>query len=479
MRLTRLFLGLAVFSLLFFHPDFSRFENSAHAATASSAVAAPSASASNRGHISIDPRVMKARTLFNEKNFAGALEILRKIEFGRRNWKDIQFLRGMAAMESAVQTEPGDVRDALLAESVTAFRRILDADPELTRVRLELARVLYIQEDDEAAKEHFERVMVSDVHPNIKVNAQIFLDSIHQRRRLKWNFGMGLTRDTNIDSTSKERVVNFPRRDYLALRQVQFNLPKVDSGLGVSVSTGFDYSEPVSGKWVYSGEIFRSEYKGRQYDRMVMYADAGPRWFFNGGRQRLTLTGTVRRDWSGYDIPHFFEYGGRLQTMQFVGRDWQLVQSLSVSQRLFRQKFQRNSGGIARLSFDAYHRLNAVTRVNFGASTGWNRPRNKRMRNRTYGARIGTSRDFGGGITLGGSLSYTKTSYWGSGGTLTKDFGKRTDQNSSAQITLNKRDLTVRGFSPRLVFSRNRLRTNAAARSYNRNLIEIKVNRQL
>ena len=208
MRLTCLFVGLAIFS---FHPDLPCFYNSAHAATASTAEAS---STSNNDHMSVDPRVVEARALLNDKKFGEALEILRQIEFGRRHWKDIQFLRGMAAVESGIRTEPGDQRDALLAEAVTAFRRILDADPELTRVRVELARTLYMQQDDAAAKEHFERVMVSDVHPNMKANAQSFLDSIHGRKSLKWSFGMGITRDTNLESTSTECVVEFARQEH-------------------------------------------------------------------------------------------------------------------------------------------------------------------------------------------------------------------------------------------------------------------------
>lgn len=477
MRLTCLCVGLAIFSFLSFHPDLPCFDNSAHAATASTAEAS---STSNNDHMSVDPRVAEARALFNGKKFGEALAILRQIEFGRRNWKDIQFLRGMAAVESGIRTEPGDQRDALLAEAVTAFRRISDTDPELTRVRLELARTLYMQQDDVAAEEHFERVMVSDVHPNMKANAQRFLDSIHGRRSLKWSFGMGITRDTNIESMSTERIVEFARPlGQFSLKQLEFNLPEVDSGLGVSTSIGFVHSKFESGKWVYRGDIFRSEYKGRKYDRMVLSGSAGPRWFFNGGRQRLSISGTLRRDWTGNDIPLFFEYGGRIQTTQFVGSDWQFTQSLSISQQQFRKKFRRNTAGVLSLDSDAYYRLNDTTQVNFGASTGWSRPRNRLARNRSYSARAGVSRDFGWGMTLGARLSYKKTSYWGSGGLITKDLKKRTDKQTSVQLLVNKRDFQIKGFSPQLVFSRNKLDTNAPARSYKRKLVEIRVNRQL
>ena len=96
-------------------------------------------------------------------------------------------------------------RDYRRAEAM--FRRILDRDPGLLRVRLELARTLYMERKDEQADYHFG--LAAGEHPPTSVLRNIlrFREAIRSRRSWRFNLDFGIAPDSNINSaTDKESV---------------------------------------------------------------------------------------------------------------------------------------------------------------------------------------------------------------------------------------------------------------------------------
>ncbi|MDE2789056.1 MAG: hypothetical protein OXI81_01350 [Paracoccaceae bacterium] len=80
--------------------------------------------------------------------------------------------------------------------------------PDLVRVRLELARTLFLKGKDRLAKQHFEPVLASDPPAAVRANAQRFLDQIRARKRWTVNLGFALAPDTKIGAVSGGRTVN-------------------------------------------------------------------------------------------------------------------------------------------------------------------------------------------------------------------------------------------------------------------------------
>ena len=75
------------------------------------------------------------------------------------------FHLGMTALELAGQAGRNVDRRELYDKAIEAFRAILVNRPELTRVRLELARVFFLKGQDGLAKRHFEVVLAGVVPP--------------------------------------------------------------------------------------------------------------------------------------------------------------------------------------------------------------------------------------------------------------------------------------------------------------------------
>ena len=111
-------------------------------------------------HLSKDPRVNDARKLVDERRYDEALERLRTFAVGHPDKTDVLFLIGISAIESA--SLPGKTtaeKEKLLSEAILALHVILVDRPELTRVRLELARAFFLKGEDALSKEQFEIVL--------------------------------------------------------------------------------------------------------------------------------------------------------------------------------------------------------------------------------------------------------------------------------------------------------------------------------
>ena len=94
------------------------------------------------------------------------------------------------------------------AEAVKIFRAILAQNPELGKVRAELAATLYEMEDDDAAKHHLNRLLSANANDASHKVFKNLLDHIDQRR--PWQFGgyATLAPSTNFKKGSRHRTVN-------------------------------------------------------------------------------------------------------------------------------------------------------------------------------------------------------------------------------------------------------------------------------
>ena len=126
------------------------------------------------------------------------------------------FLYGLAAVGAAQQPDlPDDARENLLSEAIGAFRTMLIDEPDLLRVRLELARAFYLKGEDDLARRHFELVLAADPPEAVVANVRGFLTNIQARRRWRFRMGAALAPDSNIGGTSEERIIyifNLPFR---------------------------------------------------------------------------------------------------------------------------------------------------------------------------------------------------------------------------------------------------------------------------
>src|SRR6185437_806959 len=82
--------------------------------------------------------------------------------------------------------------------AIEDFRRILASEPERERVRLELARVFFLQTDYENAERNFRFARAGDLPDEAKANVDQYLAAIIRLKRWSYDFSLGVADDTNV-----------------------------------------------------------------------------------------------------------------------------------------------------------------------------------------------------------------------------------------------------------------------------------------
>ena len=204
------------------------------------------------------------------------------------------------------------------------FRRILDRDRRLLRVRLELARTLFMEKRDEQADYQFRLAAGERPPEQVARNIVRFRQAIRARRSWRFNFDVGFAPDSNINSaTSKESI------DIYGL---PFQLdPSARARSGTGVFFGGDASLRLNrfGKIpIYVSSYGRwTRYADHDLDDAYAGGEVGPEFPLEGGRLRATGTALIR--WYG-QRKLVSSIGGHLDYDKLVGNKWTLGASLVV-----------------------------------------------------------------------------------------------------------------------------------------------------
>ncbi len=147
------------------------------------------------------------------------------------------------------------------------------------RVRLELASAFFLQQEDDLARDQFERVLASQPPAAVVSNVQRFLSAMRARRRWSGYVSVALAQDTNINAASDAEVIylnGLPFRRNAADR--------ASSGIGVVGWAGVDYQYPLMARLrLRTGlDLAHREYSGTAFDQTFVSGYLGPRWLLPG-----------------------------------------------------------------------------------------------------------------------------------------------------------------------------------------------------
>ena len=422
--------------------------------------------------------VSEARALMDAGRFAEALEVLTPLVSGTVIEANALFLYGLSAMGAAEHPQVSDEnREALLREAIGAFHAMLLEQPELLRVRLELARTFYLKGDEDLARRHFILVLGANPPEPVVANVRRFLREIEGRGRWSYRIGAALAPDSNIGGTSDERTI------YI------FNLPferdveeLTTSGIGVSVWGGAEYQYVLDEdvRLRAGGEFARREYGGSQFDQFFVGTHLGPRWIIDGDTG-LSVLASARQRWLG-TAPDNRELGGRLEVNRRLSQTVTLSANAAWHGRRYRSEDRDHLDGPV---FDSSLRAAwvAMPTVRLEASGGyaWERPTSERWRNRSHWVGTGVSAILPLGFNVGAGAEVRWTDYHESEGRWfppTLDGEARGDRTHSFRASVHNRGFTLAGFSPELVVVHEERKTNAQAYDFKRTRGELRFVRQ-
>jgi len=385
------------------------------------------------------------------------------------------FLMGMAALELAVRTTDDVRRGELLDQAEVSFRHILNAEPDVLRVRLELARVFFLQEKDRLAREQFERVLAGNPPEAVQANIKGFLEAMHNRRRWRWSMSGQLLWENNFNNAPVDPTINL------------FGIPfrsdnaKPESTIGIVVSTQGTYRHPWSDSvdLLVGVGLSRTEFPGSASDSMVLDFSAGPE--FQVGEHNL-----VGIEWQVLtnlnDSSPYHRYGGRIRYTRTINNRTRLGFNLGLGNRRYQDIGDKiNNARDWDIGVTVEYRVNPTITINSGVSHGRSKvPANMQQNSRALSLNGGITVLLRNGFTFGLAASTTQRSYEGEpGGFPTEPTGApREDRFLTLQATILRRDFTIMGFSPRLGVAHSRLDTNAQASSYRNNRLQMTMVRQ-
>lgn len=383
-------------------------------------------------NLTADEVLILAGKFIDAGQFEDARALLDQLAADNAGGIERDFLDGLIALAR---------KDYARAEAM--FRKILEADPKLIRVRLELARTLFLERKDEDADYHFRLAIAQRPEAGVVATIKRFREAIRARRAWRFNLTIGIAPDSNINSaTNSERV------EILGLPFELSPQARAQSGTGVivgaeaSVRLWRDAKVPL-----YAGAYGRiTRYPQHAYDDIYIGGELGPEFRLAGGRLRVAATGLTR--WyggkslvtsSGAKLNFDKVIGGKLgiegalsvRHNAYAGRDdvdgWDVEAALSANRALGPSTVGFAYGSLQRSMANDPGQSNWQARLGLGALTeiGW-------------GLRPQLS------VELGRQVNDAPLVLFG---------GTRRDWRLQASASIYKRDWNVAGFAPSLRLS--------------------------
>ena len=386
------------------------------------------------------------------------------------------FHEGMKAVEKAVVEQDEDRRDALLDEAIAAFRRMLVADPNLVRVRLELARAFFFKGEDSLARRHFEAVLAGGVPEPVAANIHAFLAEMRARRRWSINAGFALAPDSNIGAGSEERTIFIPvfgqplpfERDAEEL---------TSSGIGVSVWGGAEYQVPIGERLRLraGGDAARREYSGSEFDQLFLSTHLGPRWLIDQNTEG-SLMASARQRWIG-TVPDNRELGARLEVGRRLTPRVTVFANASWHDRRYRMR-DHLDGPVMDAALRGSYVVTPTVRADLSVGYAQERPERERERNDSRWLGAGVTVALPLGFTVGGGGEMRWTDFDDEWFPHTPPGENRADRTRSVRLSVHNRAFTLMGFSPAIVAVHEERETNAQLYDYKRTRGELRFVRQ-
>ena len=389
----------------------------------------------------------------------GALDdaevLLKGVRPGEGNVDDLDFLHGSIAL-----------RRGNWQAAITRFRAMLARNPDVARVRLDLALAYFNAREDGNAAYHFRLALgESDLPPVVRARALAFLDQI--RRRKSWSItgSVALAPDSNINAATSARRVDlfgFPARLSEDARQT--------SGVGVSANLSAGYEARISEdmRFRISAGLRTRSYREEQFNVRVLSARVGPRFLFEAFDLRPEITvrerrigGDVYSRAKGFEVSGSWLIGPAWRVTGSAGAEWISYEGflgksridsvqLGLAHALDRATMLRSDVGFRRETLDE------------DAYSWWE-----------YIAGVSATREFPLGFVLTAGPSYRWREY---GGPLAA-FGPeaRRDGTLAGRVTVSNRHFALFGFMPEFTLLHERRHSNLGLYDYTRTAGEVGV----
>ncbi len=336
------------------------------------------------------------------------------------------------------------------------YEAVLVIRPDLTRVRLELARAHYAAGQDDKAKYHFQLSLGDKLSSSVESVVEGFLNAIDARKRWSAYVSIAALPETN--------AVRRTDRETVQIGRVTFRLnedAREASGIGTQLSAGGAYFPTVGDglRGHFALSTAAKLYEQSAWNDIALIGKAGLTRLFNGG----SASGGVQvgRRWQG--TAEFQSSVG-----PWAGVDYRLSNRMRVSASTnvdYRKHDERADLDGWRISLNPVIRyvLDSQTVLEAGPQFELVDARADHRSSRLTGLGVGVSRAFENGITASLAASVQLNGYRGEDPL----FGKtREDRIGWLSARVLHRSLQLSGFAPYVGYTYERSTSNIPLHTY-------------
>ena len=361
---------------------------------------------------------------------------------GDEEWVERLFLLGQVEM-----------RLGMPRRAVERFETILARRPDLTRVRLELARAWFLTGRDDKARRHFTASLADELPSSVEAAVEGFLRDIDARRR--WSASLSASMLPETRRSDREEIL---------IGGVPFRLSedaRASSGAGALLSTGVSFSPTVTEdmRGVLAASATAKLYERSDWNDLSASADLGLTRLYDSG----SVSGGLRlgRRWVGGSAYHR-SLGPWAQARLRLSGSTHLGVALSAGYRSHDQRRDRDGWRVV-ASPRLLHVLDSQTSISVEPMLEIVEAKAEHHGNRLIGVGTTISRTFDGGLSVSLTPSVHVRRY------AARDplFGTRqTDRNFQVGIRMLHRSLRYGGFTPYIGYSVESNQSSIPIREY-------------
>ena len=398
--------------------------------------------------ITAEELIETARIALDKGELDDAEFLLQGVKPGEGNIDDLDFLHGSIALRR------GDWQAA-----IERFRAMLARNPDLPRVRLDLALAYFQAGQDTRAAYHFRLALGDlDLPPIVRARALAFLDRIRRRKSWSVSGSLALAPDSNINqATSAREVALFgaPGRLSDDARQT--------SGVGVSANVrgGYEWRLAEALRFRTVAGLRTRTYETTQFNEQFVTLQAGPRFLFRKFDLRPELITEVRL--LGNDT-YSQAVGFELSGNWLMAPTWRLSAALGgedISYESFLGDGRLYSGQLG-----IVHALGKATLVQADTAIRREIVERDAYSWREYILGLSATRELPWGFVLAGGPSYR----WRKYGAPLPIFGPnaRQDRTLAGWVRISNRYIELFGFMPEITVRHERRDSNLPLYDYRR-----------
>ncbi|MCY1340047.1 TPR repeat-containing protein [compost metagenome] len=354
--------------------------------------------------------------------------------------------------------------------AIGLYRELLAAHPELTRIRLDLARMLFENRQYDAARVQFEKARSDGLPDAVLDNLKNYLDAMD--RAVGWSGSIDLSylADDNINNASRGKYIDIGGRMFARNAD---SYPQSGHGAYYSGSIQRDFPLADHHSLRFQEQVTgRSYWDNHKYDDVMLRSYLG--YSYSDAGQRLSLLPFYEKRWYGTE-PYSSGGGLRTEYSRLLSSNWQVGSAVEYQRMHYdSSRYSYLEGHDLLLSVSLGYAFSSRLAIYAGADLGQQDTRSDSDTNDMLGLRAGFEAELPYGFSASLMAGVSERKYAGRNDIFAV---RRKDVEDNCLISLWHRGFYFWGILPKVNFAYRSMDSNINYYSFDQKRVYLSATR--